>query len=225
MVQPKPFTVTGGNRHREDQAAQKNTLRRTISATRKSRSDGERSAAARANVEHLNALLAGSGVVCGYLPLASEPLSGELLDRLVAGGTTVLVPVVSADSPLDWCRYPGPTMPGSFGIAEPSGPRLGPDAARSADAILVPAFAVDREGRRLGRGGGHYDRTLARLTGEGALTSGGQTQQLIAVLFDDEVIDIVPAEQHDKPVTAAVTPVAGIVRFPSSEATRLHHWT
>jgi 5-formyltetrahydrofolate cyclo-ligase len=224
LVQPKPFTVTGGNPPREDRAAQKNTLRRTISATRKSRSDGERSAAARANIEHLNALLAGSAVVCGYLPLASEPLSGELLDRLAAGGTTVLVPVVRADSPLDWCRYPGPTVPGSFGIAEPSGPRLGPDAARSADAILVPAFAVDRLGRRLGRGGGHYDRTLALLSDEAALSATG-AQQLIAVLFDGEVIDMVPAEQHDKPVTAAVTPTVGIVRFPSSEPTHLHHRT
>src|SRR5439155_17399887 len=108
-------------------------------------------------------LLAGAAVVCGYLPLATEPLTTALLDRLVAAGTTVLVPVVTADAPLDWCRYPGPTTTSPFGIQEPTGTRLGPAKIRSADAVLLPALAVDATGARLGRGGGHYDRTLALL--------------------------------------------------------------
>ncbi len=204
--------MTSVDHHRTDEIASKNALRRSIIAARRSRPAGDRSSAAQANDAHLTALLSGSAVVCGYLPLATEPLTTGLLDRLVAGGTDVLVPVVIADSPLDWCRYPVPTVASSFGIAEPRGPRLGPGMARTADAILVPAFAVDPAGRRLGRGGGHYDRTLALLAGVTTSVPGGQ--RLVAVLFDGEFIDEVPAEPHDKLVNAAVSPTPGIVHLP-----------
>ena len=68
--------------------------------------------------------------------------------------------------------------------------------------MLVPALAVDGAGRRLGRGGGHYDRTLALLT---------SATRRIAVIFDDELIDNVPADVFDERVTAAVTPTRGLV--------------
>ena len=54
--------------------------------------------------------------------------------------------------------------------------------------VLVPALAVDRAGNRLGRGGGSYDRALARV---------GPLIPVIALLYDDELLDQVPAEQHD----------------------------
>ena len=70
-----------------------------------------------------------------------------------------------------------------------------------ADAVLVPALAVDRAGNRLGRGGGSYDRVLARV---------GPLIPLIALIYDDELLDHVPAERHDVPVRAAVSPLTGI---------------
>ena len=195
-----------------DVIGQKAALRRRLIAARRARPDPERAAAADTNEALLMELLAGSPVVCGYLPLPSEPLTANLLDRLVAGGTTVLVPVVIADSPLDWCRHPGPTAPGGFGIAEPTGPRLGPAAVRSARSILVPALAVDRAGRRLGRGGGHYDRTLALLAPD---RGGMPGPDLIAVVFAGELVDRLPVEAHDRPVGAVVAASDGIRRFPS----------
>jgi 5-formyltetrahydrofolate cyclo-ligase len=66
----------------------------------------------------------------------------------------------------------------------------------------VPALAVDRTGNRLGRGGGSYDRALRRATG---LT--------IALLYDEDLVDVLPAEPHDVPVAAAVTPSYGLVHF------------
>ncbi|WP_157410709.1 5-formyltetrahydrofolate cyclo-ligase [Actinoplanes rectilineatus] len=59
-------------------------------------------------------------------------------------------------------RNPG-LAAGPRGLLEPTGPRLGPDAIRSADLVLLPALAVGRNGIRMGRGGGSYDRVLARL--------------------------------------------------------------
>ena len=190
-----------------DLAQSKNVLRLELIAARRQRSDAARLAAAHANGEHLAVLLAGARIVCGYLPLGSEPLRVDLLDELVAAGATVLVPVVAPDAPLDWCSHPSPTVPGAFGIAEPAGPRWGPSAVTTADAILVPALAVDRSGSRLGRGGGHYDRTLALLADRGP--------ELVAVLFDDELLDTVPTGRYDRAVTSAVRPSSGIHRFRS----------
>jgi 5-formyltetrahydrofolate cyclo-ligase len=59
---------------------------------------------------------------------------------------------------------------------------------------------VGRNGARLGRGGGYYDR---------ALRHAGVDAILVAVVFDDELLDDVPAEPHDLPMTAVVTPSGG----------------
>lgn len=64
----------------------------------------------------------------------------------------------------------------------------------------MPAVAVDRTGLRLGRGGGSYDRALARV-GPAILT--------VALLYDGELVSRLPAEPHDQRVRAAVTPSGG----------------
>ena len=186
-------------------AAAKSALRRGLIEARKRRTPADRRAAAAANTDHLLTTLSGAHTVCGYLPLPSEPLELALLDRLAERGITVLVPLVSPEAPLDWCAYPSPTSPGAFGIAEPTGPRLGPEAVAEADAVLVPALAVDPDGRRLGRGGGHYDRTLA--------LSVPPRTELVAVLFDGELVDSVPSAGHDIAVTSVVTPTTGWQRL------------
>ena len=68
--------------------------------------------------------------------------------------------------------------------------------------MLVPALAVDRRGRRLGRGGGYYDRTLPLLTP-------GTTA--VVPLHDGEFLDEIPAEPHDVAVDAVVLPGRGVV--------------
>ncbi|MCO7197344.1 5-formyltetrahydrofolate cyclo-ligase, partial [Pseudonocardia sp. McavD-2-B] len=77
-------------------------------------------------------------------------------------------------------------------------------ALASAGLVVVPALAVDRRGRRLGRGGGFYDRTLA-LAAPGAL--------LVVPLHDGELLDDVPAEDHDVAVGAAVLARDGVVHL------------
>ncbi|WP_281285858.1 5-formyltetrahydrofolate cyclo-ligase [Nocardioides humi] len=87
-------------------------------------------------------------------------------------------------------------------MLEPLGEPLGVDAVATADVVLVPGLAVSTGGLRLGRGGGSYDRALARVP-VGTFTC--------VLLYDDEVLPEVPAEPHDRPVTAAATP-SGVVR-------------
>jgi 5-formyltetrahydrofolate cyclo-ligase len=81
------------------------------------------------------------------------------------------------------------------------------DAVARADAVLVPALAVDQAGHRLGRGGGSYDRALARV---------GPLIPLIALLYDDELVDRLPVASHDVPVRAVVRPASGITALPAS---------
>ncbi|QNS05713.1 5-formyltetrahydrofolate cyclo-ligase [Streptomyces xanthii] len=156
--------------------------------------------------------LASARTVAAYVSVGGEPGTGTLLDALRARGTRVLLPVLLADNDLDWGAYEGPGSlarvehAGKMALLEPAGPRLGPDAVLEADVVLLPGLAVDARGKRLGRGGGSYDRVLARLE------AAGVRPDLVVLLYDREVLDEVPTEEHDKAVDAVVTP-SGARRF------------
>ena len=190
----------------ESITAAKIRLRASLVAARKARPDAERLADRAANATHLLAGLPARSCIAAYLPLPTEPLDPNLLDQL-ARTHRVLVPVVTGAAPLDWCEYPGPVRPGSFGIAEPVGRRLGPDAITDADAVLIPALAVDPRGHRLGRGGGHYDRTLALRS---RVAAGSPGRLLVATIYDAELLDAVPVDALDQPISAFVSPSRGI---------------
>ncbi|MET7353166.1 5-formyltetrahydrofolate cyclo-ligase [Streptomyces mirabilis] len=156
--------------------------------------------------------LAHARTVAAYVSVGSEPGTLALLDALHARGVRVLLPVLMADNDLDWGAYAGEGSlervrhGGRMALLEPAGERLGPEAVQEADAVLLPGLAVDRRGMRLGRGGGSYDRVLARLERAGA------DPALVVLLYDAEVVAHVPAEPHDRPVHAVVTP-SGVRRF------------
>lgn len=156
--------------------------------------------------------LAQARTVAAYVSVGSEPGTLALLDTLHARGVRVLLPVLLPDNDLDWGAYTGPDSltevrhGGKTALLEPAGERLGPEAVQDADAVLLPGLAVDARGMRLGRGGGSYDRVLARLERSGA------DPALVVLLYDTEVVDRVPEEAHDRPVHAVVTP-SGVRRF------------
>jgi 5-formyltetrahydrofolate cyclo-ligase len=156
--------------------------------------------------------LARARTVAAYVSVGSEPGTLTLLDALRARGVRVLLPALLPDNDLDWGAYTGEgslarVRHGSkMALFEPAGERLGPDAVIAADVVLLPGLAVDARGMRLGRGGGSYDRVLARLERAGARPA------LVVLLYDAEVVERVPAEAHDRPVRAVVTP-SGVRRF------------
>lgn len=143
-----------------------------------------------------------AATVTAYVSVGREPGTSVLLDRLAAAGKRVLLPVVLPDLDLDWALADGALVPATMGLLEPSGTRLGPDAVAGADVLLLPGLAAAYDGRRLGRGGGCYDRALARVP------VGTPT---FVLLHDGELGLDVPAEPHDRPVTHAVTPSSGVV--------------
>ncbi|MEV7202006.1 5-formyltetrahydrofolate cyclo-ligase [Streptomyces griseoluteus] len=192
----------------------KRGLRRELLANRRGLSAQELLAHQRALAAHALALpeLAAARTVAAYVSVGTEPGTAALLEALRERGTRVLLPVLLPDDDLDWGPYTGPGSlamvrhGGRMELAEPAGPRLGPGAVTEADVVLLPGLAVDGRGMRLGRGGGSYDRVLARLERAGARPA------LVVLLYDTEVVARVPAEAHDRPVHAVVTPT-GVRRF------------
>jgi 5-formyltetrahydrofolate cyclo-ligase len=187
-----------------DVAAQKQVLRGPLLAARRARPDAARAAAAEAVTAALLAGLGGARVVATSVPLPEEPGAGRLPGALAAPGRSVLLPVVPPEgSALRWAELDGrPLERGRFGLLQPAPPHLPPEALGAADVVVVPALAVARDGTRLGRGGGYYDRALAHA---------GPAAVLVAVVFDGELVDALPAEPHDRRVTAVVTPSSGWV--------------
>jgi 5-formyltetrahydrofolate cyclo-ligase len=145
--------------------------------------------------------------VGGYVPVGSEPGSLEMFDRLRERGCRILLPIVVGAGPLDWAEYEGPESlrQARYGLREPAGDRLGPDAVAEASVLFIPALAVDRQGTRLGRGAGHYDRSLPLASPQA---------ERIGVVRDAEFVDELPGEPHDVRMTAVLTPERGVVALP-----------
>jgi len=133
--------------------------------------------------------------VAGFVPTAGEPSAfASFLDA-----ESLLLPVLRTDLDLDWGTFTGAEalLAGRYGLREPAGVRLGVEAVLGVSLLVVPALAVGRDGARLGRGGGSYDRVLARA---------GGTVPTLAVVDAEEVLDRLPVEPHDRLVDGYVTP-------------------
>ncbi len=180
----------------------KGELRRALRARRSARTAEELACAGDALAAHAGAL--GPGPIAAFVGIRGEPPTLPLLAALCARGVRVLLPVLRDDMDLEWADYPSASQPlveGLRGVLHPDGPSLGLAGIAAAALVLAPALAVDGAGRRLGQGGGSYDRALTR-TGA----------PVLAVVYDDELVADVPAEAHDRPVGGTLTPSGG-VRF------------
>ncbi|MFW5469078.1 5-formyltetrahydrofolate cyclo-ligase [Knoellia sp. CPCC 206435] len=124
--------------------------------------------------------------VTAYEAWRSEPPTAATITALAARGIRVIVPVTLPDKDLDWCD-----------AADDRRRPLGREAVAAAGLVLTPGLAVDTVGTRLGRGGGSYDRALARR---------GADARVLAVLHPGEVqTERLPADAHDEPVDGVLT--------------------
>jgi 5-formyltetrahydrofolate cyclo-ligase len=151
--------------------------------------------------------LSTARVAAAYLSIGTEPRTDDLVMALRSRDVRVILPVLRDDLDLDWADYDLGVQgqKTARGLREPAGPRSGVEAVTSADVVIVPALAVAADGTRLGRGGGSYDRALARV---------GSDRPVVALLYDGELLPEVPTDPHDRKVTVAVTP-SEIRRFAS----------
>ena len=147
-----------------------------------------------------------AATVAAYVSTASEPGTGVLLDALVEAGKRVILPVLLPDDDLDWAVYQGESVVAARAARHPRARRPPTRGGRGRHRRrgAGPRAGGVRDGLRLGRGGGSYDRALARVP-VGTFTC--------VLLYDDEVGRDVPVEPHDRAVAAAATP-SGITRLP-----------
>ena len=190
-----------------DVGAAKSTLRSDLLARRHARPSAERHVAAAAVAAALLRGLARCRAFAAYVPEPEEPGHGRIPAAFTQLGARVLLPVVPSEgTELTWAVDTGRLAPGRFGVLEPVGPKLGPTAVGTADVVVVPALAVAVDGTRLGRGGGYYDRALRHVRDDAVV---------VAVVFDDELLEELPSEPHDRTVSAVVTPSGGWQALPT----------
>lgn len=141
--------------------------------------------------------LAPGATVSAYWPMAEEIDIRPLMTALDACGIALALPVVAGKGlPLIFRRWkPGePLHSASFGLSEP-----GPECAEARpDLMLAPLLAFDAAGRRLGWGGGFYDRTIAKLRRDGRLT-------VVGIAFAGQEFERVPADSYDQAIDWVAT--------------------
>ena len=171
-------------------------VRRAVGAL----SQEERSRASHRIVEHVTSLdeYVAAKTVMLFLPMKDEVDTWSLVRDALDAGKRVAAPRVSSKDgamhALRICDVARDVAPGAWGIPEPVGGA--PIPSCEIDLILVPGVAFDRNGRRLGRGAGFYDRFLGA-EGVGAFRC--------AVAFACQIMQTVPTDAHDLPVDCVVT--------------------
>jgi 5-formyltetrahydrofolate cyclo-ligase len=137
------------------------------------------------------------GIVAAFFPLAGEPSTLPLLEKLAGAGVKTALPVTGRrGSPLVFRLWrPGePTVQGKMAIEEPL--PAAPEAVP--DLLFVPLAAFDRAGHRIGHGAGFYDRTLAALRAKKAICAAG-------VAYANQEVPEVPHDAHDERLDYVLT--------------------
>jgi 5-formyltetrahydrofolate cyclo-ligase len=157
----------------------------------------DRSAAALSALEHLTALpeFARARTAAFYVAIGDEVPVEAAAERCRAAGARTVYPVVV----------------GSYLELAPDPAGATRARVEDVDVFVVPGVLFDREGRRLGRGGGHYDRLLARRRADATL---------VGICYADRVIDELPQDPWDVAMHAVVTELF-VLRFGrASESSR-----
>jgi 5-formyltetrahydrofolate cyclo-ligase len=178
-------------------AVEKAALRATLRRRRAQAAAADPAAAARAaDLAPLERSPAFS-LVAGYRPQGSEIDPWPLMARLAAAGARLALPAVTCrDAPLTF-RLWTPTdrlAPDALGVPAPA-----PDSpAVVPDLVIAPLLAFDRQGGRLGQGGGYYDRTLSDLRAAGPVF-------VLGLAFAAQEVPAVPLEPGDQRLDAILT--------------------
>jgi 5-formyltetrahydrofolate cyclo-ligase len=173
----------------------KEALRKALREARRALLPGYRASAEARVVGRLLSLLTGARCVALYAAQGSELAVDLCFAPLEARGVRVLWPRVTGQELELAASRLADLGPGYRGIREPlrESPPIG---LREVDALVVPGLGFDRQGHRLGQGGGYYDRLLAR---------GELRARRIGVAFAAQILPVVPATGCDLPVELVVT--------------------
>jgi 5-formyltetrahydrofolate cyclo-ligase len=177
-------------------ASEKAALRREMSARLRSLTALERTAKSRAICRAIveSPKYRNARVAALFAAMPSEP---DLSDLSESTDKTFAFPRVEGDEVKFYAPPPaGPWGVGSGKVREPDPAHSTPVPAMEIDLILVPGLAFTSRGERLGRGGGYYDRLLARISAE---------VPRIGVAFACQIVERLPIEPHDAAVDCVVS--------------------
>lgn len=181
-------------------------LRQQVRSLRAALSLSQRTQAAQQMTAHVAALevFANTQHIAGYLATNGEMDPATLLKQALASGKTIYLPVLQKrDEPMLFAPYQSDTAlkPNRFGIFEPDVPQEALRSARCLELVLTPLVAFDKNGNRLGMGGGYYDRTFAFL-----LTSGASNNPyLLGLAYEMQKVSTLPRQPWDIPLAGVVT--------------------
>lgn len=189
---------------------EKRALRAELRERRQLLSESQRGALDSSLTDRLAELVDSLGArsISCFLSTTTEPGTRDFVRAAVRRGIRVLLPVTRADGLLDWAvaTDDDEIAEGMFGLPEPTGELLGPIAVNDVDLMIIPAAAVDRGGMRMGWGRGYFDKTIGSMQ---------KCPPVYAVVYDSEVLDLLPRDVHDQPVTGVVTPTQTLLLSPS----------
>ena len=151
--------------------------------------------------------------IAAYVPLADEPGAGFLLETLETDVDELWLPICMPDARLHWSRYAGPDslhIPNPrLPVSEPVGPGIASaDCLPRLDLVIVPALAIARDGYRLGKGAGFYDRAIAEArsyVSSQTESAASSMPELLGLVFASEVCDSVPHNHRDCAVDKIMT--------------------
>jgi 5-formyltetrahydrofolate cyclo-ligase len=140
----------------------------------------------------------GAKRIMAYVPLPAEADAAPIARAAWRDGKTVAVPKIDWDtetmSAAKVTTLDNHMVVGRHGVRSPEDGKL--VAPEKIDLIVAPALAIDRQGNRLGRGGGYYDRFLAQPHLKAIIC---------ALVFGEQLLEELPHFWHDRPVHMVVT--------------------
>ena len=188
---------------RADLPETKSSLRRRMLGRRDVMDTWTRAALSRAIVRDIveTSVYRRSNTVMAYASFGSELQTDEFVRHVLDQGKILLLPKVNRQRELlEIYRVRDPVQDlrvGTWGIREPRADRCARMEPHIIDFVLVPGLAFDRRGRRLGYGGGFYDKLLA--------DSLSPCAWLVAGAFESQMVEKVPVDEHDMPMDVVVT--------------------
>ena len=122
-----------------------------------------------------------------YYSLPDEVDTHTLVDSLLVSGKQILLPRVTGEGTMELRRYTGPSdlALGAYNIMEPTGELF--DDYAAIDLAIIPGMAFDKEGNRMGRGKGYYDRLLPKL----------RSTYKIGICLPFQLVEQIPTDEHD----------------------------
>jgi len=167
----------------------KNRVRQAMRERREKLSPAERLEKSRKICGHVLGLIREGETVMVYSSKELEANTRPLIEKLLAAGNPVIVPIIVKEDVslrLSYLRDPSVLVISTFGVPEPIGSEI-PARAEDVDTIILPMLGFDRRGARLGYGAGYYDRFLAR----------NPRIRRIGIAFACQEADEVPCEEND----------------------------